>query len=328
MAGPVSLPRDKPASYVLVWTAPTSCPDAASIEAAIAALAPAPAGGVGVMAVDGRVDATADGFSLQLQTDYGGRRSVRQVQAKRCQDLADSTALVVAIALEPDVSPSAPTPVTDEEPGRRAAAVPTAPSVTAPRDTTSPPVWQPHAAAPRSARSSRRRAAIERPTAWGLRLAPMLEVGGLPKVGGGLSLAVGLLWPRVRVDVIGMHLWPRRTDEVATAAALVQLGVAAVQACARPFAGPVEFPLCGGIEGGAVRASSRRLPNSRTVHGPWIAPRASVGIAASGSRVGFWGALSLAVPVVTTRVLLGKDPAFSGLPVSFRVVSGVEIFFQ
>lgn len=160
-----------------------------------------------------------------------------------------------------------------------------------------------------------------------LRLAPKLEVGTLPAFGGGLELAVGLAWRRLRLELHGSHSWPRQAQGPGPSAARFQLGVVGARACGRPRAGPVELPVCLGLDGGALRADSLGLRPATTVHGPWLAPSLGVGLAAGGSRVGVWTLVEGSATVVWSRILVGEETIFRPFPVSARWLAGLEIAF-
>ena len=149
----------------------------------------------------------------------------------------------------------------------------------------------------------------------------------MPRVGIGTELAVGLLWPRLRLEARGGYLFPRRGD-APQGEALYQLGTVGARGCARPSAQRLELPVCLGFEGGVLRADGRGETSGRTVTGPWLGPSALLGLAFSGERVGLWTFAEVAVAAVSTRVLVGPDVAFRALPVSLRVGAGLEIFFS
>ncbi|MCA9656216.1 MAG: hypothetical protein KC501_40300, partial [Myxococcales bacterium] len=95
-----------PADYALQWSAPAGCPDAAAVEARIAALTAGRPEGEGTLEVEGTVSAFEGGFSLRLTTSLRGRTGTRELSARACDDLADSAALVVAVTLDPALSGS------------------------------------------------------------------------------------------------------------------------------------------------------------------------------------------------------------------------------
>ena len=332
-AGIVAPPDDpptKPAAYELSWTAPPECPTAASIRERVDALAAEASGGSGVMFVGATVTAVQGGYSLALRTEHEGRRDERTVEASACDELGESTALVVAISLHPTLAEdtedtedtevtegtvveSVTDPVEQEKVEPEPVAEPlheSSPSVVA--------VEPPPAARPRPRSRSRHRLAV--------RIAPGFEVGGLPGVGAATQAALALVWPRLRVEVVGAWLWPRRGN--ADPPALYQAGLVGARGCGQPSIGRVAFPLCLGVEGGALRADSRNVDPQRNVHGPWFGPMASAGITVAGERVGLWSAAELALTPIRTQVRVDDEVSLEPRLVSFLLFAGLEIFFS
>ncbi len=313
VAAPSDPDAPKPASYELEWSAPESCPAAESIRERIAELVPSPEGGDGVMYVNAVVEPTPDGFALALETEFLGSRSSRRVEAQRCDDLGESTALVVAIALQPGLEAEAVVPEPQPAPAPDARVEePTAPPEVATTPSRETIRWQPR----------------ERglPTDVLLRIGLLAEYGSLPQIGGGNALAFGILWPRLRIEIVGAYLWPRRFDHDA-GDGLYQLGSVGARACLRVFAKPTEFPLCAGVDAGMLRADSRGLTPPGRIEDAWVAPMASAGVALRRNRVGFWSAAELGITARGTEVKVGDTRVWRTSPVSLRFVAGLEIFF-
>lgn len=149
----------------------------------------------------------------------------------------------------------------------------------------------------------------------------------MPAFGGGLELAVGMLWRWWRLELHGSHSWPRRAPGPGGSAGRFQLGVVGVRGCGRPRVGPVELPVCVGLDGGALRVDSEGLRPPTTVHGPWLVQSLGVGLAAGGTRVGFWTLLEGSATLVWSRTLVGEETLFRPSPVTARWLAGLEIFF-
>jgi hypothetical protein len=317
-----------PATWELEWVAPPECPDAAAIREQITALVPEPSGGDGVLYVDAEVEPQGDAFVLTLRTVFLERHDEREVRARVCGELAEAVALVVAISLDPTLvvtGPSVPEPVPSEPPPA------TSPSSPPPEPRATPDAADAPAASSgpslREESPSRRSSRSRLPDEWMLRLAPKLEVGSLPAFGGGLDLAVGVLWPWWRLELHGSHSWPRRAFGPGGTAGRFQLGAVGVRGCGRPRVGRVELPVCVGLDGGALRVDSEGLRPANTVHGPWLAPSLGVGLAAGGTRVGFWTLVEGSATLVWSRILVGEETIFRQFPVSARWLAGIEIFF-
>ncbi len=307
--------KPKPASCTLVWEAPPGCPSADEIRKRIHTLVPDPEDGEGVMQVEGTVTISPTGFSLELATEFGGERSTRRIEATLCEPLAESTALVAAIALEPTLGEPDPPTTVPAPPSPQPRSAPVAmPEVVVARPAIAP-----------TARSRRRkrRGPIDLVT----RAAVGLEFGSAPRVGGSSSLALAVVWPRLRLEVAGAYRWPSRLDGPDDTAARYQLGVVGARGCGRLFAGIVEFPVCLGFDVGALRVDSRGLTPPRTVHATWLGPLGGAGMAVRRRRVGFWTMAELAATAMGSRILVGDAVAWRTIPVSVRLLAGLEIFF-
>lgn len=330
---PAVPPPPTPARWELEWAAPPACPSAAAIYEQVAALVPDARGGEGVLYVHASVEPRGEAFVLSLRTDFAGRHDEREVRARACNELAEAVTLVVAFSLDPALAVTTPpafepsTTVPDapeHEPGPSPSPQPTSAATPAAAD---PPAASLDASLPADASpqpSKRSRS----PTAWMLRLAPKLEVGTLPAFGGGLELAVGMLWRWWRLELHGSHSWPRRAVGPGGSAGRFQLGAVGVRGCGRPRVGRVvELPVCLGLQGGALRVDSEGLQPPTTVHGPWLAPSLGVGLAAGGPRVGLWTLVEGSATLVWSRVLVGQETVFRPFPVAARWLAGIEIAF-
>lgn len=312
----------KPAAFELRWTAPEGCPTEEAIAARVADLAPNPSGGEGTMLLEATVERGTSGFTLALRVSYLEQVDERVIEAQDCGALGESTALVVAIALEPGLESSEPQDRPDPENAEESIEDPTDSTVPSSidggfEDDVGPPDSQPPA--PR-----RNRGLLE---GAGVRLSPMVEFGALPSVTGGVAATMLVAWPRWRFELFGAYLVPQRGAGPGDSAGLAQLGVVGVRGCRRLFAGPVEFPLCLGLETGALRVDSRGLTPENTLHYAWLAPSATAGLSVGGERVRFYAAPEVAVGTLRSRILVNGDPIFETGLVSLRLLLGLEIFF-
>lgn len=302
------------------WTAPGECPDRAALLAAISRRLGRP------FTAEARVDArvTGDrsrGYALHLELTAGGRSEVRDVQDPSCVALTDAAAVRVVAAIEapvvpapPELPPVEPTPAPvapepapePEPPPAPALPAPTPASQPAPTDMYDGPggVLRLHG---------------------GGELGALASPGG-PRPTGAVGLALGLLWPRLRVELHGTVLTPRSVGDVNAG-----LYAGAVHACGRVGRGVLEVPLCGGLEVGALRGKADpSLPSARTVTGVWVA--ASVGPALAwhvSPRVSVWAGLQLVLaPLRPVFVQGDHDPPvvlFRPSVASGRLLLGVEL---
>ncbi len=280
------------------------------------------------MFVDATVLQLQERFTVRIVTDFAGHVDERTVESSTCTDLGDATALVVAVALQPRLvgpgPPASPNAV-PSPPSRRAPklSADSAPPKTARLPTIVEQDRQPTSTSSTARRRPQRSSAPEQ---LFLRVAPLLEYGSLPLVSGGTALSAGLLWRRWRAELFGLYLFPQRQTFDRTRS-LLQLGAAGGRACHRLFAGRVEFPICLGIEAGALRAQTRGQRPGTTLNLGWLAPSAQAGMAVGGRRVGFFAAGEVAVSTLIPGILVGADTVFESRTVSLRAFAGLEVFF-
>ncbi len=334
---PAVPPPDFPAEIELDWQAPPHCPDADALRLRIEQLMGAPPRGEGTVVVVGRVEPTEGGLKLALSTDFRGRVERRELFGPTCDELAEATAIVLAVALEPELASSLPVtaptaqpetaqtePETVPEPDSRLgpAAAPISNPDPDPAEVDRLPPSTPPTVAPPRGDPSAIPSATSRPQTR-IRVGAAGEFGTLPGLTGGPRLALGLAWPRARLEVHGGYLAPR-LDASEGRGVLYQAGMAGVRGCGRFMFGRVELPVCGGVEGGAVRAATRGFAPARTRHGPRWGPLASVGIAARFRRIGLWSAVEALVPIQRGEFVIAGEVGFRGIPLSSRLVFGLE----
>lgn len=323
---------ESPATIDLRWSAPQECPDAADVERRwLALLAGAPAGS-GVMTVYADVERDGPSWVTSLRTEFLGVADVRVLHGETCDAVAEATATVVAIALEPEIgavaSPSKlvptaappvapnpePEPVSEPDPKPVETFDPIAPVEPEPEPAASPPL------SPRPSSPKARVRGLLRPQAGA-------EYGALPGVTASLGAAGGVLWPRLRVEVDLAWLAPRQEPGPRQSRVVIQTVVGAIHACARARLSRLEFPICGGLEGGVVYAAPRGLPNGAAATGPMLGPSFRTGFAFSWQRVGVFAALGVVPRAWATRLRIDDTVVFRPELVSLRLVAGVEFFF-
>ncbi len=301
-----------PAEYTMDWQAPASCPTAAEIKAQVDALTEARLDGYGVMAVTGAVTrGDEDDYRLRLTTSVGARTGVRELRATRCESLADSVALVIAVTLVPSMDQELDPP--ERSPTSRPQPI-LAPSTADDFDAATSPL-------PRPAPSRRRTAA---PRAL-VRIGLGLDVGGGPGPTLASRLSAGVAWPHVRIAAEGTYLAPRRAQGPGSSAGRVQQGTVGVSACGVLAAPKWSVPLCGGTAVGLLRADSRGVSPRRTASGPIVTPFVRAGVVRRWRHVGLWLDAEALVRGVATRVVLQDQEIFRPGPISMRLLTGIEI---
>jgi hypothetical protein len=304
---------------VIEWTAPADCPDDAALESRIAGYADALDGASTTRAT---VRAVAAGFEVELVSIIDGEPQRRTLAAPSCEVLADAVAVVVALAIDPA---SEPEPNASEvEPAASEAEPEPSGAVVLPGAEPPPNGTRGVGAAPPVA------AVPDRP-AWdvGLRVEGGYGSGVAPIGSGVFGLAFIVGRHRGSIEAIG-RLWaPRRFDEPnGTYGARVVMGTGAILGCLRARSGlRVEFPLCLGLEAGALSAAPRGLANAQTQRYPWGGAVARLGMRLRlRERVGFVLALEGGAPFVRNALDVGgADRLWTTRTASGRVFAGVDL---
>lgn len=342
---------EPPPAVALTWQVPPGCPDRDALARAITErlgrpLAP------GEAQVEGRITRrrTAPGYRLRLRLSARDRSDERELFARACPPLIDATALLVVLAVggpegpgapatadgpaapDPAIVPADPAPdppvleVRDDEAPPETPDDPPPPPVLETREDAPPlpaPV-DPSLPAPEPADTPPR---PRRPGGF-VRLQGGPEIGAVPGLTGAAGLAAGVLWPRARLEFHGVFLAPRtaRRDDTQLH---VLAAAGAVLGCARPRRARLEFPLCAGLEFGAMRGVARG-PGARTATGPWLAAPVSAGAAWHlDARWSLSLALQGVVRLYSPRFEL-RDPGpavtlFEPAVLSGRLLLGVEL---
>lgn len=330
-------PPPNPEVLELHWRAPPGCPTQEDLERRIRALLPGDPSGDGVLVVEGEVTTSDRGATLVLRSTFAGRTESREIASASCGELLESTAVLLAVALEPSATFPGQVPVPDRDP------VPPPPSASAPdaarggppREPTTDgdPIASPDDARlaepdrrPTSDRADRRRAPAPRraPPSVGVRIAAGIEAGAMPPPSAALAAALSLSWPRARLEAHGTWLAPRTPREADGRGATYQLGTAGARGCGRAFVRALELPVCAGGEGGALRVRPRGLDAAIT-NAPWVAAIAGVGIVRAWGPVAITATIDGVVRLVGHRFDIGDAVSLRQFPVSARALVGVEL---
>jgi hypothetical protein len=311
----------------LRWEAPAECPDEAEVQRRAATLLTASAVDVGVPSFEAsaHVEATADGYALELRISGGDDAGVRRLAARDCSELAQATALIVAIAIDPNAGASPPQP----EPVGRASDPPPDPPPPPP-----PPIVADDEPAPTplDARGGDRRDRAR--VRLALRGGAGMDVALWRPIGASVLLGIGVIGRNFRVDLLGRYAAPTTAstadDAIRASAQQWSVGVAGCWSPRFDRVPKLELPLCGGAEAGAMHAKgSGAALHGRHNRAPWIAASAGPGFAwVLDRRVAVWvsaeAVVLLAGPrFVTDRGTVVIDPRRAG----FRALAGVELRF-
>lgn len=354
----VQVPEPPPGEPELRWSAPPGCPDRAALLAGVERRRGRPLV-AGEVEVDARITRVAGPrFVLRLRVRAGTRTEQRSLAADTCAPLADATALVITLAV--DAAQAAPLPpgvvTTADDPPPATPAPPAATTIdprtaptattidprTAPVDPRTAPVEpdtgasalpvDPHtpddvdaardpAPAPTPPTRARRPGGL-------LRLHGGLERGTVPGFSGDVGLALGLSWPRWRLELAGDFIAPR-TATTPQATLRASLLAAGLHGCARLGRGALEFPVCGGLELGGMRGVAHGPTVDRAATGLWFAGVLGLGLAwRFHPRLALWAALQGRLAVRPSFQLRDPGPKielFEPWPASARLLLGLEL---
>jgi hypothetical protein len=106
----------------------------------------------------------------------------------------------------------------------------------------------------------------------------------LPRLGPALGLAFGVLWLPLRAEIRARYVAPQRF-EGESAGALLQLWTIGPRICGEPSAGTLHFPICAGIDAGAMHGAGRGVAQRKSAARAIVVVPASVGLAVDVTRV-------------------------------------------
>ncbi len=272
--------------------------------------------------MEGVIEATSSGWRLTLTTRVGTLVDERSLDANDCSVLADAAALVAVVMLDPVQAADR-----IEEDAEAA-------EVARQEDTVAPRPEPPSLPEPEVNRA--RPEPDDDPVPFGLsaRLRGGGEFGAVPQGTGSFDLGVALVGlgraGRLRAELVGLYSIGREATSP-NAAVRVHLGAVAPRFCASLPAGPVEIPLCGGVELGAMRADAN-APASTTTQALWLAAHAEPGVRwAFADRVALWASAQVVLPMrypefelVDATTGESVEGVYRPQPVSVRGLVGFE----
>lgn len=272
--------------------------------------------------------------TLELTTAWGA--SHRDLEASRCEDIADAVALVIATTLDPlldlraahrphdlTTTPAEPTAADDDgsDPGTAAQPRVPASAPALPASSISPP-------APASTRASRRRPP-KRTVAMIGGFAAGVGGGLRPRAGAIVEVTLGMKWRWLRVLAIGSHGFAReRTlSQVPEGAITLRMWSAGAMGCGVPAFSRLEIPACVGVEGGAIIGEGVGLATTDEASRPWIGVAARTGL---HLRVAPRLALALDLHGIGVALrprfhVVGVGPVFTAAPVAGRALLGLQV---
>lgn len=301
------------------WDAPAAgCPDESEAIAALEHAFGGPLRGEGPrVTLIARVRKDGDEFDLRLWFIRDGQDPLtRTFRLPNCRALVEAGAVIAAMTLQPGPPPS---PGGSVRPMTTVEAPTSSPSSTA----ASTPAVTPPRASP-TARADRVR--------LGMRPALGLSLGDLPSVGALIRLALSLRWPRARLEFElssglphSLHLMGGELVHID-----LQTRTGIIRGCPVFTVRRVEFPLCGGIEAGAILARASGLQNPRTGNMAFVAVHIAPAVFfVPHRRLGLGmtveGALHVLRPYFSTSTGVEVYRAAAG---SVRILATIEVRFR
>jgi hypothetical protein len=203
-------------------------------------------------------------FRVALKTVRDGTPGERNVEATSCRSLADATALILALTIDPALIAAPETPPLEARPAEPPAPI-------APSPPLAPPPAPPTPSKDHASSSVHAAVLVEMGA----------DLGTLPKAAYGFALASALLLGPARVEGYGSY-WPAqpaRATGSSSAGGLLRLALGGARVCYAGPRGVFELAGCAGFELGVLHGEGFGVVYSRATDSLWIA--GSLGVRAS-----------------------------------------------
>lgn len=276
MAISLGLGPAEPVVGPVSWEAPASCPRGSWVEARIDELLDGSSWNG--FTANGRVEASPDhGWTLTLQIRRpDGSLGQRTVTARRCEELAEAAAFMLAVAVDPSLGGDEPlvpaAPQADRpfvpEPSSGAVDARTPPSTPRP-DAADETELRPAETSAQDDPTAVQQDRETRPRLWVVTQGG-IDGGAMPGVGGVVELAVGVRWSALQLGVAAFHRFEHRLERD-VAAGDIQLTGGSLLARVVFALGPLELGPEAALELGGLRAEGVRGQNLRTRWHLWTA---------------------------------------------------------
>jgi len=332
-------PADRVAAAVdLSWSAPASCPGAETVRRGIAALlaSTTEVSAASEVTVTATVTQGPTQFRLALEVVTPSGKTTKTTGGAQCEVLADATALIAAIAIDPSAVLEATEPPPEEpEPDKPEPEQPKPEPAATEGEGEGEGEGRDDGTGERPAPEEGPRVAPKLPprvtlVRFAFRASGGLDVATLPGVSGGIGVLGAVLGANWRAELVGRVLFPRNGFVVDDTGARIGLFTLGARGCWVPTVGPVEMPLCGGGEAGAFRGDpiGDRIANGVTVTEPYVAAIGSYEVGwAPRPFFALVGRAELVVPLLRPSFFIGDELAHQIPPASGRLFFGIEARF-
>jgi hypothetical protein len=298
--------------YELAWQAPGECPAVEQVRERIDELiAYAPeGGGEAILAeVEVRTDAEV-GYVASLQLRSGEDEGRRELADVDCRELADAVALIIALAIDPELlsrEPEVPEEVPEEQPEEQ-------PEEIDEDEQPAPDLNEDIPATP---------AIRSRTLGFGLALRGGVGFAVVGPASGRLGLAASSFARWWRVE-LGGSLWiPQRVD-----IGRFSIASADLRGCFVPELRSVEFPVCGGVDLGAMIGVGSVAGGRRAI-GPWLAATPGVGVSWVGldDRLALGVRIDAVLPLVRPGFASDEGRLIVRAGFGAQALAGIEVRF-
>lgn len=261
MPATLAAPAPSAVPVELRWDAADGCPDRTEILAAIGRfVAPTVHPEGWSVVAEAEVRATETGWIASLHMRFPEGELRRQIEGESCAVVSEAAALIVSVLLDPqavlaELEEPSPDVAGSQTSSSESPALPSSESRAEPVTSTPLP--------PVPSTDERRRASVQGLLAIG----GQASYGILPRWGGGPSLAGGVEFGRLRVELRSRFDVPQRVLLPSTdSGARLSLWSTAGLGCFVPTRDRLRVPLCVGPALGWLRARGVGLAQPRTAH--------------------------------------------------------------
>ncbi|HEY8944270.1 MAG TPA: hypothetical protein VIM73_08405, partial [Polyangiaceae bacterium] len=266
----------------LEWEAPLDCPPRDAVLDRVRALLGSRNRHHSALQARGTIVSTASGWSLSLRTNQGDTQWERTIEASTCEEVTEVGALILALAIDPNLGLSGEADEKASERGQASAEKAPDAQRTSPPKRTQDETSRPSPPAP--ARGVEPTTDGD-PTWWSelqvhFRASAVLDAGALPRPALGVELSTGLSRRHFEMALVGTFLPEVRevvTQEPSRGGDFGLLGLGARACFVQGFA-PLVARACLGLEGGRMYAGGFGATgwNREATDVAWWAGRAGV----------------------------------------------------